>query len=266
MTKTVLALVPHPDDAEFSAGGLLAKLAGEGARVIIVSATDGRCGSFVIPPDELAGLRMEEARRGAMALGAQPPICLGHPDLELDRLPAGVLREEMVRAIRQYRPDILVAEDPFAPFEVHPDHRALDWAVSDAVQFATLPAMHPEHLRQGLEPHFVAEKYLYTEHVPSTNRIVDITGTFSTKLAALAEHKSQVEFLVEDVVRQARVAGIDLRALLGESIADPMAALTWALESQASEVGARGGFRYGEAYRFARFHPFVESLVGGTAS
>lgn len=265
MVKTVLALVPHPDDAEFSAGGLLAKLAGEGARVIIVVATDGRCGSFTVGSDALRAIRAEEARLGAAALGAEPPIFLGYPDLELDNLPPGVLREQAVRAIRQHRPEVLVAEDPFAPFEVHPDHRALAWAVSDAVNFAALPSVHPEHLQQGLQPHFVVEKYLYTEHVASTNRVVDITETFAIKVAAMAEHKSQVEFLVEDVMRQARLAGFDLRAMLGESMSDPVAALTWALEAQASEIGTRAGVRYGEAYRYVRFHPFVESLLGGAS-
>ncbi len=266
MPRTVLALVPHPDDAEFSAGGTLAKMAAEGARVIIVVATDGRCGSFTIGPEALPAIRAEEARRGAAALGAEPPIFLGHPDLELDKVPPGVLREQVVRAIRQHRPDVIVAEDPFAPFEVHPDHRAMAWAVSDAVSFAPLPSMHPEHLQQGLEPHFVVEKYLYTEHVPSTNRVVDISDTFAAKAAAMAEHKSQVEFLVEDVMRQARLAGLDLRALLGEAASGPMAALTWALEAQASETGSRAGVRYGEAFRYVRFHPFVEGLLGALPS
>ena len=60
MSKVVLALVPHPDDAEFSAGGLLAKLAAEGARVHIVVATDGRRGSFEADSDTL----IARARRG----------------------------------------------------------------------------------------------------------------------------------------------------------------------------------------------------------
>ncbi len=42
--KTVLVLAPHPDDAEFYAGGTLAKWIAEGARVIIVIATDGSKG------------------------------------------------------------------------------------------------------------------------------------------------------------------------------------------------------------------------------
>jgi LmbE family N-acetylglucosaminyl deacetylase len=258
MSRTILVFSPHPDDAEFFAGGTIARLVREGARAIIVIATDGRRGSFDIDSTALAAQRGQEACHGAAVLGAEPPVFLGHPDLELDRLPPGVLREQFIRLIRQHKPDIVVAEDAFAPFETHPDHRAVASAASDALAFSSLPLMHPE---QGLDPHFVTEKYFYSDHQPSTNKVVDITDTLTVKLAAMAEHKSQVAFLVEDVVRQARLAGLDLRAVLGEALADPMAALGWALQAQAAEVGQRIGVQFGEAFRYVRFHAFVENLL-----
>jgi LmbE family N-acetylglucosaminyl deacetylase len=263
MSKTVLALVPHPDDAEFFAGGTIAKMAREGARVVIVIATDGRRGSFDLGSDELARLRGEEARRAAQVLGAEPPILLGHPDLELDTLPAGVLREQFIRAIRQHKPAVVITPDAFASTETHPDHRAVAWAASDAIAFATLPLMHPEHLADGLGTHFVIEKYFYREGPAGANRIVDITDTMEQKLAAMAEHKSQVTFLVEDVMRQAQAAGIDVGAVLGEAASDPMAALTWAIQAQAAEAGQQIGVTYGEAFRYLRFgYPLLEALAG----
>lgn len=263
MTKTVLALVPHPDDAEFFAGGTIAKMAREGARVVIVIATDGRRGSFELNGEELARLRAEEARRAARVLGAEPPILLGHPDLELDTLPAGKLREQFIRAIRLHRPAVVIAPDPFASTEIHPDHRAVAWAASDAIAFATLPLMHPEHLADGLETHFVLEKYFYRESPEGANKIVDISDAMGLKLAAMAEHKSQVTFLVEDVMRQAKAAGVDVGAVLGEAAGDPMAALAWALQAQAAEAGQQMGVTYGEAFRYLRFgYPLLEALAG----
>jgi len=196
-----------------------------------------------------------------LALGAEPPILLGYPDLELDRLAAGILREAFIRAIRRLRPDAVIAEDPFAPYDPHPDHRAVAWAASDALTFSHLPLMHPEHAEEGLLPHFVAEKYFYSEHTPSTNRVVDISLTLDAKLRALGEHKTQVAFLVEDVMRQARSAGLDVESVLGSMAGEPMLALEWALRGQAAEVGARIGVAYGEAFRYVRFHPIVESLL-----
>jgi LmbE family N-acetylglucosaminyl deacetylase len=261
MPSVVLALTAHPDDAEFFAGGTVARLIAEGARAHILVATDGRRGSFEHDSPALAELRAGEGRRAATALGAEPPIMLGYPDLELDHLPPGTLREAFIRAIRHLRPDVVVAEDPFAPYDPHPDHRAVAWAASDALAFSHLPLMHPEHLEQGLAPHFVAEKYFYSEHAPSANRVVDISTTVDVKLKALAEHRTQVAFLVEDVLRQARLAGLDVEAILGTMAAEPMLALEWALRAQDAEVGARIGVAYGEAFRYVRFHPLVENLL-----
>ena len=264
--KMILALVPHPDDAEFYAGGTIARMIAEGAQAVIVIATDGRRGSFQHDSETLINLRREEAKQAAAVLGAEPPVMLGHADMELDALPPGFLRQQFVRLIRQYRPDVVIAEDPFAPDEVHPDHRAVAWAASDAISYASLPLVHPEHLAEGLPPHFVPEKYFFAENSSGANKIVDITNTMEKKLSALAEHKTQITFLVEDVFRQARLAGLDLDALLGESLDNPMTAVAWALKAQASKVGQQIGVQYGEAFRYARFHPFIESLVEGSQS
>ncbi len=256
--KTVLVLAPHPDDAEFYAGGTLAKWIAEGATVFITIATEGSKGSYHEQAQTLIDLRSEEARQAAAVLRAEPPIFMGHPDMGLDLLPPGVLREQFVRLIRQYRPDILVAEDPFAPYEVHPDHRAAAWAASDAAYSSYLPLVYPE---QGLEPHFVVEKYFYSDHAESWNKIVDTSETMEKKMAALAEHKSQVTFLVEDILIQARIASLDVEGLVGGAASDPLAAMTWFMEAQASQVGRKIGARFGEGFRYERFHPIVENYL-----
>jgi len=132
---TVLVLAPHPDDAEFYAGGTLAKWLSEGCRVFIAIATNGSVGSFSHTAEVLTTLRRQEALRAALIMGAEPPIMLDHPDMGLDCLPPGHLREQFTRLIRQLKPDVLVAGDPFAPGETHPDHRATAWAASDAVSY-----------------------------------------------------------------------------------------------------------------------------------
>lgn len=270
MSRTVLALVPHPDDAEIYAGGLLAKLASEGAGVYIVVATDGRCGSFLEDSAELVELRSEEMRSSAAALGAEPPTLLGFPDMGLDALPAGVLRQRFVHAIRLRRPDIVVAQDPYALYEPHPDHRAVAWAATEAINAAGLPLIYPEHGAEGLAPHVVTEKYFYGDTLPGANKIVDITPWMDTKLAAVAEHRSQVVFLVEGLLRQARVAGLDVAAALGPTAESPASLLAWGLRQRAAGVGAQAGVAYAEAYRYERFNPLIEAILvqssqGGSA-
>jgi LmbE family N-acetylglucosaminyl deacetylase len=261
VSATVLALVPHPDDAEFYAGGLLAKLAAEGARVHIVVATDGRRGSFEVDSETLCAARAEEMRRAAAVMGAEPPILLGYPDGELDTLPAGVLREKFIRAIRQLKPDTVVAQDPYAPFEPHPDHRVVAWAATEALNFARLPLFHPEHVADGLTPHLVVEKYFYANVPTLANKCVDISEHLSRKLAALAEHKSQMTFLVAGALFEAEAAGLNPRAMFGDAVDNPAMLLGWAMEADAAKVGQQFGVPYGEVYRFERFTPLIESVL-----
>ena len=245
MSKVVLALVPHPDDAEFYAGGLLAKLAAEGARIHIVVASDGRRGSFEADSASLVAARAEEMRRAAAALGAEPPVLLGYPDGELDALPAGVLREHFIRAIRLLRPDTVVAQDPYATFEPHPDHRVVAWAATEALNFARLPLYHPQHLAEGLAPHLVVEKYFYANVQTLANKCIDISEHLSRKLAALAEHKSQMTFLVAGVLSEAEAAGLNPRAMFGDSLNEPAVLLGWAMprRGRQSRTTLRRGVR-----------------------
>src|SRR3712207_8447992 len=72
------------------------------------------------------------------------------PDLDL--------REKIVRMIRTHKPDVIITHDPFRPYALHPDHRAVGMATTDAVYpTARDPLYFPEHYRQGLEPHKTAE-------------------------------------------------------------------------------------------------------------
>lgn len=261
MTHTVLALVPHPDDAEFFAGGLLAKFAKQGANVFEVIATDGCRGSYDLDATTLIQVRAQEAHNAAKVLGAQPPVMLGYHDFELDRLPAGELRQQFIYWIRKLRPDILVAEDPYGLYEPHPDHRAVAWAAYEAVHFAELSLIHEEHIQAGLQPHFVTEKYYYSQTTEANHKIIDISDTIEIKLAALGEHKSQITFLVEGILRQARQAKLDLNSILGEAVTDPYFIFQISMKMQAAETGQLAGYEYGESYRYERYHSAVETQL-----
>jgi LmbE family N-acetylglucosaminyl deacetylase len=265
MNKTVMALVPHPDDAEWYAGGLLANLRKfDNARIIIVIATDGCRGSYEYDHSTLVTLREAEACQAAIILGAERPIFLGYHDFELDRLAPGILRENFIRLIRQLKPDVVIAEDPYAPGEPHPDHRAISYAAADAINYAELPLLHPEHLAEGLKPHYVAEKYYYSESNIGSNKIVDISETIDVKLEALAAHKSQISFMTEGLVRQAQLSGLDFDKILQNMHENPKQAFDNFFKAQAAETGKQIGVRFAEAFRYDRFHPLVESMLAGT--
>jgi LmbE family N-acetylglucosaminyl deacetylase len=261
MPDCLLAFAPHPDDAEFAAGGTLAHYARSGWDVHMLIATDGRKGSFHFTESDLPDLRREEARRACLVLGAQSPIFLPFGDLELDSLAPGELRESCIRWIRTLQPRLVVAQDAFGLPDPHPDHRALAMAVSDALGMSFLPLVHPEHAQAGWAPHFVVEKLFHGAHPVQVNHVQDIRDTLAVKIASISEHRTQVEFLVEDVVRQARQAGLDLASVLGEGELDPLGALAWAVEKEAAAAGRLAGVPYAEVFRKTRFHPMIENLL-----
>ncbi len=189
--ETYMWVVAHPDDAEFSSAGTIARLTNLGKKVVIVQVTSGDKGTpdQSIPSDQLASGREVEEKNAADVLGVSDVVYLRCTDGEL--VPDLALREKVVRQIRRFKPDVVVSHDPYRPYALHPDHRACGFAAIDSVYpTARDPLYFPEHLTDGLEPHKTAEIWFFNAEQPDL--IVDITGTFDTKIASLKQHESQV--------------------------------------------------------------------------
>jgi LmbE family N-acetylglucosaminyl deacetylase len=192
----VLVVVAHPDDVDFGAAGTIAAWTSVGARVTYCIVTDGAAGSFdpTINVGTLAEQRQKEQRAAARAVGVDEVVFLGEPDGKLE--PTQTVRREISRVIRQVRPDRVIAQSPERNFEriraSHPDHLAAGEATLRAVYpDARNPFAHPELLAAGLEPFEVPEVWLMA--APKSDMAVDITDTFEQKVAALSEHRSQIE-------------------------------------------------------------------------
>jgi LmbE family N-acetylglucosaminyl deacetylase len=186
-----MLVVAHPDDSEFSSAGTVARLTDAGKRVIVIQVTSGDRGSpdRNAIPAQVGATREAELQEAARRLGIEEVVFLRCPDGEL--LPDLSLREKIVRMIRTWKPDVIITHDPFRPYALHPDHRAVGLATTDAVYpTARDPLYFPEHLREGLEPHKTAEIWYFGPEVP--DKVVDITSTFDRKIDALKAHVSQV--------------------------------------------------------------------------
>jgi LmbE family N-acetylglucosaminyl deacetylase len=135
------------------------------------------------------------------------------------------LREQLVREIRTFRPDAVLATDPEAVFHRgggvnHTDHRAAGLAAVDAsYPAARNPMAFPALARSGLPAHRVRRLYLFWSERPDA--WVDIGATFDRKLAALAEHRSQVhdwDRLVERMRSWAAEEGTPIGADAAEAL------------------------------------------------
>ncbi|MDD5564287.1 MAG: PIG-L family deacetylase [Thermoanaerobaculaceae bacterium] len=194
MSKRILTLFAHPDDAETMAGGTLLKWAAEGHAITLCLITDGDKGT-ADPADTSAAViarRRAEQARAAARLGADV-ITLGYEDGMLQ--PTLDLRRDLVRVMRRVRPDLVVANDPTVWFRHgtyinHPDHRAAGHAAVEALYPAVKKAsIFPELIAEGLQPHVVPEVWLGPTGEADT--WVDIAGVFEEKVALICEHASQ---------------------------------------------------------------------------
>jgi LmbE family N-acetylglucosaminyl deacetylase len=193
--ERVLVVAAHPDDIEFGAAGTVARWVSEGAAVHYLLMTRGDKGSDnpAADPVALAAQRDGEQRAAAAEIGVVAVDFLDEPDGQVE--PSLRLRERVTRAIRAFRPEIVMSHDPTVLFVNnewinHPDHRAVGTVVVDAV-FPTArdPLNFPEHLVAGLAAWKVAELFLWSTN--EANQLVDIGATLERKIAALAHHASQ---------------------------------------------------------------------------
>lgn len=186
-----MVVVAHPDDAEFSSAGTIARLVKAGREVVVIQVTSGDKGTARrdLTSEQLAALREEEQLEASRRLGVKTVEFLRERDGEVE--PNLELRGKIVRMIRKYRPDVLITHDPFRAYAFHPDHRAVGFAAHDAVYpTARDPLYFPEHLKEGLEPHKVAEIWYFNAEHPDL--YVDITETWDDKVHSLKAHVSQV--------------------------------------------------------------------------
>jgi bacillithiol biosynthesis deacetylase BshB1 len=180
-TVDVLAIVPHPDDAELLCGGTLAKLARHGRRTGIIDLTQGEMGTR-----GSVAIRAGEAAQAAKVLGVAVRENLGLPDSGFENRPD--TRRVLAMSIRRLRPQVVIT---MAPKGRHPDHRIAAQLVRDACFLAGI-----RKVDRDTEPHR-PRKLLYAityreDHVKPTF-VVDISDDLETKLAAIACYTSQFE-------------------------------------------------------------------------
>ncbi|MFF1818312.1 PIG-L deacetylase family protein [Kribbella sp. NPDC058245] len=189
--ERVLAVVAHPDDIDFAASGTVAAWTKAGIEVHYCIVTDGQEGGFEPDRDrsEIPAVRRAEQTTAAEHAGVQDLHFLGYHDGAVE--PTAELVRDIVRVIRQVRPQRLITSSPERNWQrlpvSHPDHLATGEATLRAFYPAAgNPYAFPELTE---EPWDLNELWL-VEH-PEVNHYVDITDTIDQKLAALLSHTSQ---------------------------------------------------------------------------
>lgn len=177
----LLAIVAHPDDAELTCGGVLAKAAKGGRRVGILDLTQGELGTR-----GSAQIRAEEAQRASKVLGVATRENLGLSDANIVNDMAS--REKLVGAIRRLRPRVVIAP---ALEGRHPDHIAAAQLVRDASFLAGLKNFAPGSEKH--RPFKILHCLAYRQDFVRPSFVVDISAEFEQKLEAIRCYASQFD-------------------------------------------------------------------------
>jgi LmbE family N-acetylglucosaminyl deacetylase len=231
----VLALMAHPDDAEFLCAGTLARLGGKGYQIHLATMTAGDGGSRELSPEEIARVRLAEAAASAALLGASYH-CAGVCDFFI-LYDAPTLRQT-IELVRQIDPFLVITHSP-ADYMV--DHEMTSRLVRTACFAAPVPNLKTQ------SPPVAGVPYLYYADALEGKDIlgqpivagfyIDISETIEIKERMLACHASQREWLLAQ-------HGLDHYL---ESMKE------WS-----AQRGAEAGVKYAEAFRQHLGHAYPQ--------
>lgn len=158
MTKTILAVLAHPDDETFGLGGTLALYSRRGYNTYYVCATRGEVGAadeeFMKGFKDTAEMRTDELMRAAKILGLKDVFFLGYrdsgmPGSEDNKHPNAHVAHSVdevagrvVKYMRELKPDIVLTFDPIGGYK-HPDHIHIHNATKLAFEKADDASFHP---------------------------------------------------------------------------------------------------------------------------
>jgi mycothiol S-conjugate amidase len=157
-----MAVHAHPDDESSKGAATMARYVREGAEVLVCTLTGGERGSILNPamdrPEvkaDMAGTRREEMARAREILGVQQRF-LGFVDSGLPEgdpkpplpegcfalTPAEQAAEPLVRAVREFRPHVILTYDENGGYP-HPDHVMTHQVAVRAFETAADPDAYP---------------------------------------------------------------------------------------------------------------------------
>src|SRR3954453_20912656 len=182
----IIAFGAHPDDCDIRAGGTAAKWAALGHKVRFVSVTNGDAGHQEQGGGQLAMRRRAEAQEAGRRIGVEDVVPHNH-DGEL--LPDLKVREQIIRQIREWKADVVLAP---RPNDYHPDHRYTGVLLQDAAYMVVVPHLLPDVAALRKNPVFLYYEDGFQRPNPFRPDIaVRLDEVIDKKIDAMDSHVSQ---------------------------------------------------------------------------
>jgi N-acetylglucosamine malate deacetylase 1 len=231
----ILVLASHPDDAEISCSGTIARHVAMGHKVGIVDLTKGELGTRGTPE-----IRAQEAAASAEILGVVVRDNLGLKDGFFQNDPTHQLA--VVRAVRKYQPSIVLAN---AIYDRHIDHGkgaslAYDACfLSGLIRIETLDenGKKQQPWRPSVVYHYIQSLYIEPDF------IVDVSDYWDIKMKSIQAFRSQF-YDPQSNEANTYISSPDFIKML---------------EARAIDWGHAIGTKYGEGFTTRRY-PGVKSL------
>jgi bacillithiol biosynthesis deacetylase BshB1 len=223
MKLDILVIAAHPDDAELGCGGTILRHVSLGKKVGVVDLTRGELGTRGTPET-----REQEANDSAKILGLSVRENLSLPDGFFKNEKDHQL--EVVKAIRKYQPEIILAN---ARYDRHPDHGRGSELAFEACFLSGLSKINTDQApwRPKAMYHYIQSQFLMPDFV------VDVSDFWETKMDAIRAFKTQF---------------YDPKSTEPDTYISSPAFMTL-VESRGQEYGHAIGVKYGEGFTVRRF-------------
>jgi LmbE family N-acetylglucosaminyl deacetylase len=183
-TASAMHTAAHPDDED---SGLLARLArGDNARVSYLSLTRGEGGQNVIGPElfeSLGIIRAEELLQARRLDGGEQFFTrfMEYGFSKKREEAARIWNEkavlgDMVRAIRLFRPLVIISRFAGTPADGHGQHQLSRVLNADCFKAAADPNQFPEHFQEGLRPWQAKKLYVGQAFAANAQNVPSFDG------------------------------------------------------------------------------------------
>ena len=182
----ILMIGAHQDDNEFRCGGLAYKYVKAGHEVRFLSMCNGCGGHHIMTPEETSRVRYGESQTVAKLLGITYDVW----DIDDCNLVADLeTRRKLIRYIREFSPDIIIAQ---RPNDYHADHRASGQLVQDASYILTVPHECPDVPAMRYMPIIVYNEDSFKNPPFNADIVIDVDDAVDVKLKIADINVSQV--------------------------------------------------------------------------
>lgn len=158
---SLLAVFARPEEEAFGPSGTLARYAGEGVRVSLITAARELASMMTLhvtdPAIVLLDARSRETSCSCRAAGISR-MCLDHASSYIPNNQRRILQERLVRLIREVKPQVIVTYGPDG-LSGESEQKLLNELATVAFENAGDYQAYPEHFRDGLNPYQPSKLY-----------------------------------------------------------------------------------------------------------